>query len=113
MSQVSRSKKRSISPRSSSVAIQPPTRAPRMPIAVVPMHPPGSVRPGISARAMAPANSPRRIQLRKPISPDYPSDLEEPTVGAEVRHLGRADRRPRPPALVDVAADRERWIDAL
>ena len=38
-----------------------------MPTAVVPMQPPGSVRPGIRARAIVPAKSPRMIQAMIPI----------------------------------------------
>jgi acyl-CoA thioesterase len=65
ISQVPRSKNSSISPMSSAAAIAPPIRAPRIPIAVVPMQPPGPA-PGVIARAIAPANSPRRIQPRIP-----------------------------------------------
>ena len=57
ISQVPRSKKSSISPMSRALARKPPSKAPRIPTAVVPMHPPGSVRPGISARAIVPAKS--------------------------------------------------------
>ena len=41
------------------------------------------------------------------------SDLEERAIGTEVGDLGLADQRPLAPALVDVAADRERRTDAL
>ena len=95
------------------MAIQPPSSAPSTPTAVVPMQPPGSVRPGINARAIVPANRPRRIQPKKPIPPSYPVDLEERAVGAEVRDLALTDPRALAPALVDVAANRQRRPDAL
>ena len=52
---------------SSAVAMNPPISAPTMPTTVVPMQPPGSVSPGISARAMVPARNPRMIQLMIPM----------------------------------------------
>src|SRR5262245_46915461 len=52
---------------SRALAMKPPIRAPRIPIAVVPKQPPGSVRPGTRARAMRPANSPRKIQAMIPM----------------------------------------------
>src|SRR5215211_1029532 len=71
ISQVPRSKNSSISPMSRAVAMKPPIRAPRMPIAVVPMQPPGSVWPGMSARAIAPAKRPRKIQPMMPMAAAY------------------------------------------
>jgi hypothetical protein len=67
ISQVSRSKKSLISPTSSALAIKPPISAPRIPIAVVPMQPPGSVLPGTRAREIVPTKSPSRIQPKIPI----------------------------------------------
>ena len=42
-----------------------------LPIAVVPMQPPGSVLPGMTARAMVPARRPRMIQAMIPTCGPY------------------------------------------
>src|SRR4249920_3904438 len=76
ISQVPRLKKSWMWPTCSALARKPPSRAPRMPIAVVPMQP-GSVRPGITARAMVPAQSPRMIQAMIPIGETLYSQVWE------------------------------------
>src|SRR5215213_958076 len=68
MAQVPMSKNSSRSPMSRALAMSPPMIAPRMPMIVVTMMPPGS-SPGMIAFAIAPANSPRMIQPMMPMQP--------------------------------------------
>jgi DNA polymerase IV len=90
-----------------------------MPTAVVAMQPEGSVRPGVSARAIVPANRPSRIQPRIPTPADYLRAERTGKPAAGRRTIGAVSADP-PTKEADsgrsaspVSADRRRTIAHL